>query len=263
MNSSSRFERFIVVFAASCLLCIISFLLQGQAGSPGIAGPSTKATTAKAATTSTSGPSSQPTTTAAAPKTIAPASIAELLKAAQGAFEAANAADWTTSAAKQVTLLQSAIKKLKTDLPKPNVEQQKRLTQINSDITAMNTAIKSKQHQTVLSQANRIWRVSGLLADSFINKVPQGLWQMQYVAREMEVWSTDPADLTKLKTLPARLDTEWAALSKEATAKGGEALAKEYGDEIAKLKAAATADDFAKLVKPLLITLDKFEKAYQ
>jgi len=253
---SPSVERFLVLFAAGALLCLVALLAQGQTSSPAASKP---ATTPAATTRATSTPAA----TAAAPKVAAPASIADLLKAAQGTFDAANTTDWMGGTAKQVTLLQNALKRLKTDLPKPTTEQQKRLAQINSDITAMNTAIKAKQHQTVLSQANRIWRVSGLVADTFINKVPQGVWQMQYVAREIQVWSTDPADLTKLKTLPARLDTEWATLSKEITTKGGEPLTKEYTDEVTVLKAAATAEGFAKSAKPLLVTLDKFEKAYQ
>lgn len=247
MNSSNK--RLLIMGSAGCLLGLLAALTPGQA--TGIAPAATATATTKTATTKPP----------AAPKVAAPASIADLLAAGPKLFDAANTGDWT-AAAKESAALKEVMKKVHADLPKPDAAQQTRLKAIATHITAIDAAIKAKTRQPAILDANRLIRASGILADTFINKVPQSVWQMEYLAREMQVSSADPADLTKLKALPGRLDAEWAKIGKDATAKGGADLVKELTDEMAKAKAAATADDFAKLTKPLLETLGKVEKAY-
>jgi hypothetical protein len=257
---SPRLERFVAAFAAGCLLGGIALLLQGQAGPPGPAGPSTKAASSGAASQARGGASAKPPST---PKIEAPASVSELLKAAQGTYRAANTANWTTDTAKEVAVLQSTLTKVKADLPQPSADQQNRLEQISADLSAISAAVSQQHRREARDKANRLWRVSGVLADSFVNKVPQGLWQMQYLAREIDVWSSDPADMTKLKTLAARLDSNWATLRKEVTAKTGPAQVKAFTDQLATLKAATAPEDYARLVKPVQATLERFEQAYQ
>ncbi len=267
--SKRIFHRFTVLTAGACL--ILGFWLV-VASCAQEAVPATSSKPATRARTTSSRPATRTATTRtttraatstapAAPKVAAPASVPELVLAAQKLFDAANAGDWT-AVAQQSAAFKAALKKVQADLPKPTTEQQTRLRQITSDLTAFDAAIVSKLRQPAIMNANRMIRVAGVLADTFINKVPQSVWQMEYLAREMQVWSADPVDLTKLKALPARIDTEWAVVSKDVATKGGDALVKEFTDETAKLKTAATAADFAKLTKPLLDTLDKIEKAY-
>lgn len=251
MANNSRFLRFCVLFSAGSLMALIAVITVGQttpASSPASSSAKAPATTKAPAT-------------AVGPKVAAPASVQEVLTIAQMLFDAANTSDWT-AAAKESTSLKDVMKKLKTDIPNPNTAQQTRLKEIATHITAIDAGIKAKGRHATIMDANRLIRVAGILADTFINKVPQSVWQLEYLAREMQVWSADPADLTKLQTLPARVDAEWLKISKEVSAKGGDALAKEFADASAKAKAAATADQFSSQTKPLLDLLAKIEKAY-
>jgi hypothetical protein len=197
----------------------------------------------------------------AAPKAAAPASVPEFVSAVRKLFDPANAGDWV-AAARQSTACKDALKKVQADLAKSSAAQQTSLTQIAADLAALDTATTAKTRQAALLSASRIFRGSGALADTFINKVPQPVWQMEYLAHDLLVWSADPADLTKLKALPAQIEAEFNRVGQDVAARGGDDLALEFVQEMTALNAAATAADFAKLAKPLLDTLDKIEKAY-
>ena len=197
----------------------------------------------------------------AAPKAAAPASVPELVSAVRKLFDPATTGDWAATA-RQSTACKDALKKVQADLAQPNPAQQTSLTQITADLAALDTAVAAKQRQAALLSASRIFRGSGALADTFLNKVPQPVWQMEYLARELQVWADDPADLTKLKALPAQIEAEWNRVGQDVSARGGDDLALEFIQETTALKDAATAADFAKSAKPLLDTLDKIEKAY-
>lgn len=207
-------------------------------------------------------PASAAPATSAAPKAAAPTSVQAVIQAALHTYDTAGAADWTL-AGQQMVLLKAAMRQLKADISTPDAEQKKRLTQLGTDITALDKAITARRRQTSMMTANRIARVGGVLASTYASKVPQSVWQMQYLARELQVWSADPADLKKLRAIPARMDTEWARVKPELASKGDADLIKEFGDDTAQFKAASAPSDFARLAKPLLDTLDKIEKAYQ
>ena len=198
---------------------------------------------------------------AAGPKVAAPASVPQLVSAVRKLFDPAATGDWA-AAAQQSTVCKDALKKVQADLAKPSAAQQTSLTQITADLAALDTAIAAKQRQAALLSASRIFRGCGALADTFINKVPQPVWQMEYLARELQVWSADPADLTKLKPLPAQIEAEFNRVGQDVAARGGDDLALEFVQEMTALNNAATAADFAKSAKPLFDTLDKIQKAY-
>jgi hypothetical protein len=151
------------------------------------------------------------------------------------------------------------MKALKKDIPKPDTEQKKRISQINADVSAAAKAIAAKRQQTTMMSVNRIIRVAGVLASGYAGKVPQPLWQMQYLSREIGVWSTDPGDIAKLKSLPARFDAEWSKIGKSMEDKSGNAMSQEYLAAVAKLKTFGTVQDFAKSWKSLLESLNKME----
>ena len=197
----------------------------------------------------------------AAPKAAAPASVPELVSAVRKLFDPASTGDWA-AAARQSTACKDALKKVQTDLAQPNPAQLTSLSQITAELAALAAMIAAKQRQPALLSASRIFRFSGALADTFINKVPQPVWQMEYLARDLQVWSADPADLTKLKPLPAQIEAEFNRVGQDVAARGGDDLALEFVQEMSALNNAATAADFAKATKPLFDTLDKIQKAY-
>jgi hypothetical protein len=205
-------------------------------------------------------PSTQPSVAAAA-KSQPPASLQPVVTKFKTLFDNGVAGDWD-AAAKTLAELKSAAGTLKHDVAQPSKEQKNRLSEIAKHLGELKKAIDKKNTQALLDSSNRGLRVTQVLASTYASQVPQSLWQMQYLARDLKVWSTDPADLTKLKALPARLDTAWAKIDADLQARDARGIASEYSAAMASLKASATAEEFQKQWKSLADVLNRAEAVY-
>jgi hypothetical protein len=205
-------------------------------------------------------PATKPAASAPAPKAAAPASLSTTIESLKALFAAGQSSDWD-AATKQLAALKAAAKSLKHDVAKPAGEQKKRLDQLNSHIPEIEKAIAKKSSQSALEASNRALRVTQVLAATFANSVPQSVWQLQYLARELQVWSADPADTSKLKALPARIQAEWNKLAKDKKISENGDLASAFSTASTPLKSAAAPDDYAKAAPAILAALGKIESA--
>ncbi len=208
--------------------------------------------------TVTSSPSPSPSNTTVANTKSLPKSLVDAGEYGENIYDYAKANNWAKAKARLATLKQ-AVKQLRGDLQGVSADEDK----LDSNIAALDKAVAVKDRQAALREANQTTRIVADLTAPFNLPVPIGVTRLDYLGRELEIWA-EAKDAAKLKSTGDEMRRTWDALRPQVEVhKGGANEAKRFGDLVARLEAAKTPDEYARLATPILDEVDNLEKVFK
>jgi hypothetical protein len=190
-----------------------------------------------------------------------PASVADTGELAENIYDAARDGKWDVVSGK-LAELKSTAAKLKTDVATPGADQLGNLSKIESQIGAVEKAVVGKQKHEVMLTANQVTITAAEISMPFHPKVPADVTRLDYLGRELEIWS-NADNSEKLKSTSEQLSATWKAVKPNINAHGGKAEAKAFGVLVNKVAGAKSTSDYSALVKPILDEVDKLEGVYK
>jgi hypothetical protein len=209
-----------------------------------------------ASTTSSSplpGPSRAP---GANPKSV-PTSLANAGEYGENIYDFAKANDWTKAAGKLASLKQ-AVQQIHNDLKESNADVDK----LDSNIAVLDKDVTAKDRPATMRAANQTTCIVADLTAPLNPPLPIEVTRLDCEGRELEIWA-GAKDMAKLKMTAAEMQQAWETLRPQVESHGGTAVAKKFGDLVARVEAARTTDEYARLATPILDEVDNLEKVFQ
>lgn len=191
----------------------------------------------------------------------APASIVDVGEYGENIYDAVRENNWTVASQKFAELSQAA-DKLAQDIPNIAAEQKMARSRLTGNLAAMKASIASKDKKATLQTANDVTLVGEQLSVSYSPIVPLGVTHLDYLGRELVIWSA-ANNLPRLQRLSAEINATWDTVEPMIEAKGKTALAKSFTDLVAKVGSAQTAQEYQASAGPLLDEVDNLEKVFK
>jgi hypothetical protein len=195
-------------------------------------------------------------TAAAGTADSVPISLQDVGEYGELVYDAAKTRDRRKTAA-DFAKLKSAARQLRLDLPSaPD------LSRLGVVLTALETAVARKDRLATMRQANQVTIITANMTDPFHPVVPPDVVRLDYLGRELEIW-TEARDAPKLRSTVAELTRTWESVRLAIEARGPTPLSKEFGDLVAQIRSAKSFDDYARLAPRLLEAVDKLEGVFK
>jgi hypothetical protein len=208
--------------------------------------------TTVASSTAAVSPGSSATTAAAAP---IPKSINDVGTYGEDLYDIVKLGDWTKGKAYLDSLRTAA-----ASLPAGDQIQPQR-AQIDSSVSTLDKAVAARNRAAALEAANRITFLSAQMTTPFHGPTPTEVLLLDYYGRELEIWAARK-DLAKLKETAAALESTWNALKPTVEKSGGTVAARQTDALVARIKAAKSPSDYARVATPFLNEVDELEKVF-
>lgn len=191
------------------------------------------------------------------PPSKVPKSLVDAGEFGENIYDMAKANNWT-KAATTLASLKNAIKQLHADLAGSNAG----VDQLDKTVATLDQAIAAKDRQAAMREANQVTRIVADVTAPFNPRVPIEVTRLDYQGRELEVWA-GAKDSTRLKATADEMQRTWEGLRPQVESHGGSSVAKRFNDLVAQVEAAKTADEYARLAKPILDEVDHLEKVFE
>jgi hypothetical protein len=203
---------------------------------------------------STAASSTAPTGAAAAAAPI-PAAVNEVGTYGEDLYDQAKTPNWVAAKAYLDSLHTAA-----TNLPRTDQIQSQR-SQLDSAITALDQAVASRNSAAALEAANRITFLSAQMTTPYHGATPTEVLLLDYYGRELDIWSARK-DTAKLKQTAAALTSTWNALRPTVEKNGGSVAAGHTDALVARINAAKSPAQYARVATPFLDEVDELEKVF-
>lgn len=184
-----------------------------------------------------------------------PASLVNAGEYGENIYDFAKAKNWTKTSAR-LNALKDATKQLHADVSGANTSE------FDSTVAALEKDIAAKDQQATMRDANHATLLTADMTASYKPAVPIEVVKLDYYGRELEVWSA-AKDTAKLQTTASEMSRTWNALRPTLEAHGGATEAKRFGELIARVEAAKSPADYARLATPILDEVDNLEKVFE
>lgn len=135
-------------------------------------------------------------------------------------------------------------------------------SQLASVLDTLHKAVAAHQRATALEAANQVTFVGAKLTEAYHPKMPADIVRLDYYGRELEIWAARK-DMTKLAATSDALRKTWESVKGTVVSAGGAGAAATTDSLVAKLGAAKSAADYAKLATPILDVVDLLEKPFE
>jgi hypothetical protein len=203
---------------------------------------------------STAASSTTPTGAAAATAPI-PAGVNDVGTYGEDLYDQAKAGNWVAAKAYLDSLHAAA-----TNLPRTDQIQSQR-SQLDSAIVALDQAVATRNGAAALEAANRVTFLSAQMTTPYHGATPTEVLLLDYYGRELEIWSARN-DSAKLKETAAALTSTWNALRPTVEKNGGGVAAGHTDALVARINAAKSAAQYARVATPFLDEVDELEKVF-
>lgn len=180
-----------------------------------------------------------------------PAAVADVGAQGEGLYDQAKASNWTKAGQIMDSLNRSA------GLLKPDERGQ-----LAGTLDSLTRAIAAHRRAEALAGANHVTFIGAKLTEAYHPKMPADIVRLDYYGRELEIWAAQK-NLAKLTSTAADLKRTWAAVKANEISHGGAAPAAKMDQLVARLDAAKSAADYAKLATPILDLVDALEKPFE
>jgi hypothetical protein len=201
-----------------------------------------------------------PTASPAAPPAAvtAPLSVAlaRLGECGETMYEAVKSGDWST-ARRQLTLARQTGADVAQQWS-PNSE----MAGIESALSGLDVAIKDRRRDRALREANRLTLVAAEMASAFDPPVPLAVSRLDYLGRELEIWS-QPNDERRLHATVADIRGTWDRLRPGVDAKREARLVAEVDGLVRRLQSAQSGLQYRTLARALLDAVDRLEVVFK
>jgi hypothetical protein len=236
------------------VLVIVAFSMIGSSAcsrdTPG-AGRSTDA----AATHVPAAPSPSASAASTAGDAVPP-SLADAGEYAENIYDYAKTNDWKNADAR-LALLKTAVKQLRTLIPKESAEGDR----IEKDAATLDQAVTARDQRAATRAANQVTRDVADMTAMYKTPVPAEVTRLDYYGRELEIWA-EAGNGEKLQATARAMRRDWDVLRPAVEARSP-AEAEKFGALVAKVEKAQTPAEFAPLAKPVLDEVDNLEKVFQ
>lgn len=186
-----------------------------------------------------------------------PTSLANAGEYGENIYDYVKANDWAKAGTK-LTSLKDAAKQIRTAVTNASAGEDK----LDANIAVLDKAVAAKDRQAALREANQVTLDVADMTAPFKPPVPIEVTRLDYQGRELEVWAA-AKDAGKLKSTADEMQQTWNALRPQIESHNGAAEAKKFGDLVARVEAAKTPDEYARLAKPVLDEVDNLEKVFK
>jgi hypothetical protein len=186
-----------------------------------------------------------------------PEALVDVGEFGENVYDLAKANDWIKAAAKFKDL-KGAAQKLPDDLKESKTAKKRR----DETITALGEAVAAKNKLSAMRAANQMTLIAADLSEPFHPQVPAAVTRLDFFGRELEI-GTAAKDQKLLKAGAAGLRKNWDNVHAAVKAKGGAAEAKRFEALVTRVEAAASVEDYGKLVTPILDEVDNLEKVFK
>lgn len=184
-----------------------------------------------------------------------PKTLADAGEYGENVYDMAKASNWTKAAAK-LNLLKESATRLKTA-----VQNASELDRLASGITLLDQAVKLRNRQTAMREANQVTLIVANLNMPYKLAVPIEVTKLDFYGRELEIWSAEK-DTDKLHSTAVEMRRTWDAVRPAIESHNGKTEAKRFGDLVAKVEQAKTPDEYARLATPVLDEVDNLENVF-
>jgi hypothetical protein len=207
-----------------------------------------------AAADSVAASSTAPTNAVAASAPI-PAAINDVGTYGEDLYDQAKAGNWVAAKAYLDSLHAAA-----TNLPRTDQIQSER-SQLDGAIAALDQAVAARNRTGALEAANRVTFLSAQMTTPYHGATPTEVLLLDYYGRELDIWSAQ-RNTSKLKETAAALTSTWNALRPTVEKNGGGVAAGHTDALVARINAAKSASEYARVATPFLDEVDELEKVF-
>lgn len=186
-----------------------------------------------------------------------PTSLANAGEYGENIYDYVKANDWAKAGTKLASL-KDAAKQIRTAVTNASAGEDK----LDANIAALDKAVAAKDRQAAMREANQVTLDVADMTAPFKLPVPIEVTRLDYQGRELDVWAA-AKDAGKLKSTADEMQQTWNALRPQIESHNGAAEAKKFGDLVARVEAAKTPDEYARLAKPVLDEVDNLEKVFK
>ncbi len=180
-----------------------------------------------------------------------PAAVADVGTHGEDLYDQAKASSWTKAGQIMDSLSQSAA------MLKPDER-----AQLSGTLDSLTRAIAAHQRAAALEGANHVTFIGAKLTEAYHPKMPADIIRLDYYGRELEIWAAQK-NLAKLTSTTADLKRTWDAVKSNEISHGGTVPAAKMDQLVARLAAAKSVGDYAKLATPILDLVDELEKPFE
>ena len=187
-----------------------------------------------------------------------PKSLGAVDEFGENFFDYAKDQKWDKAAAKVAELKKDA-ESLAAELKDDGVK-----AKLAKQVTAVEKAVAEKDQIAAMRASNQITLLTSKLSEAYPHKVPADVSKIDFLGREVEIWSLAKND-KKLSSSSAALQKTWKKVRPAVVEKGekGKTEAKKVDGLVAKLKAAKSPDEFMAAAGPILDAVDDLEDVFK
>src|SRR5438105_6006183 len=173
---------------------------------------------------------------------------------AETVYDAVKAADWST-ARRHV----ASVRRPAADIVRqwPSKSQ---VAALESALPALEAAVTSQHRAAALREANRLTLIAAEMASVFSPPVPLAVTRLDYLGRELEIWS-QPNDPPRLEATAADIRATWQQLRPALDARRDARIVAELDGLVTRLQAAQPP--YRVLAGELLDAVDRLEAIFK
>jgi hypothetical protein len=227
------------------LVVVIAFLVIGlnacSSSSPGVAKNNavTPSTASSAATTEGN----------------VPTSLSNAGEYGENVYDYAKANDWKNADVK-LAALKDASKSVRADVK----NQSAAVDRLATNVATLDRAVVAKDRQATMREANQVTLDVANMTTAYKLTVPVEVTKLDYYGRELEVWA-QAKDANKLQATAGEMRQTWDSLRSPIGSRSA-TEAKKFDALVARVAAAKTPADYARVATPVLNEVDNLEKLY-
>jgi hypothetical protein len=185
-----------------------------------------------------------------------PASLQAVGEYGEHVYDAAKLRNWSETAV-DLKRLKAAMRQMRSDL-----RSAPEFPQLDTAVTALENAVRAKDRQSAMLQANDVTIIAADMAAPFHPTVPIAVVRLDYLGRELEIWA-EARDVAKLQTTATDLERTWESVNQAVEDRGAVALSKEFGDLVARVRSARSPAEFSQLASSVLEAVDRLESVFK
>jgi uncharacterized protein YcbX len=129
-----------------------------------------------------------------------------------------------------------------------------------TNVATLDHAVAAKDRQATMREANQVTLDVANMTTAYKLTVPVEVTKLDYYGRELEVWA-QAKDANKLQATAGEMRQTWDSL-RSSIGSGNATEARKFDALVARVAAAKTPADYARVATPVLNEVDNLEKLY-
>jgi hypothetical protein len=184
-----------------------------------------------------------------------PTSLSNAGEYGENVYDYAKANDWKNADVK-LAALKDAIKSVRADVK----NQSAAVDRLATNAATLDRAVAAKDRQATMREANQVTLDVANMTTAYKLTVPVEVTKLDYYGRELEVWA-QAKDANKLQATAGEMRQTWDSL-RSSIGSHSATEAKKFDALVARVAAAKTPADYARVATPVLNEVDNLEKLY-